>query len=201
MTADDQVRASIPSGRGPMPAGWVEAIAPQAIATRVDQLALELADLYRDRRPVMIGVLTGSFPFLADLVRVMQIPLEVDFLALNRFGGGGKAEVRMVPATSLVRRAVVVVEDIVDTGLTLSFLREYLLAAGASSVDTVTLLDRPARRIVDVPLEFRGFAVGNDFLVGYGLDFQGMFRNLDGLWAVDPAALGPMFQPSDRMAR
>jgi len=194
MTADHQVRASIPRGRGPMPPGWAEAIAPDTLATRVSELALDLTDVYHDRLPVMIGVLTGSFPFLADLVRAMEVPLEVDFLALNRFGGTGKAEVRMTPTTPLTDRAVVVVEDIVDTGLTLTFLREYLLAAGASSVDAVTLLDRPARRIVDVPLEFRGFSVGNDFLVGYGLDYQGMFRNLDGLWAVDPAALGPMFQ-------
>jgi len=177
-----------------MPPGWAEAIAPDTLATRVSELALDLTDVYHDRLPVMIGVLTGSFPFLADLVRAMEVPLEVDFLALNRFGGTGKAEVRMTPTTPLTDRAVVVVEDIVDTGLTLTFLREYLLAAGASSVDAVTLLDRPARRIVDVPLEFRGFSVGNDFLVGYGLDYQGMFRNLDGLWAVDPAALGPMFQ-------
>jgi hypoxanthine phosphoribosyltransferase len=169
---------------------FVEVITAEALASRARELGMQLAEEYQDREPVLVGVLHGSLPFLSDLVREVKIPLDVDFLALSRFGEGGKVRIAMDTETSLEGRHVVVVEDIVDTGLTLSYLRRLLETRDVASLATVTLLDKAPRRIVDVPLEYRGFEVGDEFLLGYGLDWEGKYRNLRSIWAVlDLAAL------------
>jgi hypoxanthine phosphoribosyltransferase len=177
---------------------FVEVISADALASRARELGAQLTEEYRDKQPVFVGVLHGSLPFLSDLVRQVDIPLEVDFLALSRFGEGGKVRIAMDTEISLEARHVVVVEDIVDTGLTLSYLRRLLETRDVASLATVTLLDKAPRRIVDVPLEYRGFEVGDEFLLGYGLDWEGKYRNLRSLWIVldlatlqsDPASLG-----------
>lgn len=177
---------------------FVEVISAEALASRAQELGLQLTEEYRDRQPVFVGVLSGSLPFLSDLVRQVQTHLEVDFLALSRFGEGGKVRIAMDTEISLEGRHVVVVEDIVDTGLTLSYLRRLLETRDVASLATVTLLDKAPRRIVDVPLEYRGFEVGDEFLLGYGLDWDGKYRNLRSIWVVldlailqsDSASLG-----------
>ncbi|MFQ5948759.1 MAG: hypoxanthine phosphoribosyltransferase, partial [Acidimicrobiia bacterium] len=154
------------------------------IATRVAELGAEIAADYQDREPILVGVLNGSLPFLADLARHLPIQADIDFLSLTRFGEMGRVRIAMDTETSLQGRHVILVEDIVDTGLTLAFLRSLLRARDPASLTTVTLLDKVTRRIVDVPLEYRGFEVGDEFLLGYGLDWDGHYRNLQSLWAV-----------------
>ncbi len=133
---------------------------------------------------MLVGVLTGSLMFHADLMRAVTIHCEADFLAVTRFGEGGRVRIAMDTASNLEGRHVLIVEDIIDTGLTLQVMRRTLEARDCKSVRTVTLLDKASRRIVDAPIEYRGFEVEDEFLLGYGLDWEGRFRNLRSLWAV-----------------
>ena len=181
--------------------------APDVIA-RVAQLGAEISRDYAGKTPVVVGVLNAALLFLADLVRSLEIPHEVEFLAVTRFGEGGRVRINMDTSVSLQGRHVLLVEDLVDTGLTLSFLRELFETRHVASLSTVTLLDKAPRRIVDVPLEYRGFEVGEEFLLGYGLDHGGRYRNLPSLWAVldfaafaaDPEVLQRTIASSDRVA-
>jgi hypoxanthine phosphoribosyltransferase len=162
----------------------VEVVTAEEIAARVGELGYALSSDYADRNPVMVAVLVGSLPFLADLTRAMTGRLEVDFLGVSRFGEGGRIRMALDTSESVAGRDVVLVEDIIDTGLTLTVLRRMIEDKGASSVATVTLVDKTPRRLVDVPIEYRGFEVGDEYLVGYGLDWRGRYRSLRSLWAV-----------------
>lgn len=189
---------------------FTEVIDRESLRSRVDELGERLRDDYHEREPVLLAVLHGALPFVADLSRRLSPRVEVEFLALSRFGQGGRVRIAMDPSIPLEGRHVVLVEDIVDTGLTLAYVRRLLEARQVASLTTVALLDKAPRRIVDVPLEYRGFEVGDEFLLGYGLDYEGKYRNLDGIWAVldlgafqdDPALLGRMvFQlPGDNLS-
>lgn len=161
-----------------------EVISRQALSSRALELGAALAEEYAGRDPIFVGVLTGSLPFLADLVRATPIDAEVDFLALTRFGEGGRVAIAIDVATPLTGRDVILVEDIVDTGLTALALMNMLQERDPASLSMVTLLDKVPRRLVEVPLAFRGFEVGDEFLLGYGLDWEGRYRNLQSLWAV-----------------
>ena len=161
-----------------------EVVDETTLSTRVLELARQIAADYEDREPVLLGVLKGAVPFLADLSRGMGPRADIDFLGLTRFGVEGRVSIAMDSATSIAGRHVLLVEDIVDTGLTLSYLLGLLQTRDPASLATVALLDKQTRRIVDVPLEYRGFEVGDEFLVGYGLDWDGRFRNLRSLWAI-----------------
>lgn len=161
-----------------------EAVHASDIATRVGELRSAIAQDYHGRRPVFVGVLTGSLWFLSDLVKGIDLEVDVDFLALNRFGEGGRIRIAMDTATPLTGRDVILVEDIVDTGLSLTVLRRMLEDREVASLSTVALLDKTTRRLVDVPLEYRGFEVGDEYLVGYGLDHEGLFRNARSLWVI-----------------
>lgn len=153
------------------------------IASRVSELGKALTRDYRDREPLFVVLLKGAVPFAADLVREVATPSEVDFLGLNRFGDGGRIGISIDLSTPVYDRNVVIVEDIIDTGLTLAVLRRMILDRGAASVATAALLDKTARRVTDVPIEYRGFEVGDEFLIGYGLDWKGLYRNLRSIWA------------------
>ncbi|HSG78773.1 MAG TPA: hypoxanthine phosphoribosyltransferase [Acidimicrobiia bacterium] len=167
-----------------------EVVDALTLRTRVTELGDQIARDYEGREPLVLGVLKGAVPFVADLVRRLPPSIDIDFLGLTRFGDRGRVAIAVDSGTSLVGRDVIVVEDIVDTGLTLSYLLGLLETREPASLATVTLVDKVQRRIVDVPLEYRGFEVGDEFLVGYGLDWNGRFRNLGSLWAVlDLAAL------------
>ncbi len=162
----------------------VEAISRHDLEARIAELRQALSEDYAGRSPVFVGVLTGALWFMTDLIRGMAVPLEVDFLALNRFGEGGRIRIAMDTAVPLTGRDVVLVEDIVDTGLSLTVLRRMLEDRDVASLSVVALIDKTTRRLVDVPLEYRGFEVGDEYLVGYGLDDRGLFRNVPSLWTV-----------------
>ena len=187
----------------------VTEVVPAAdVAARVAQLGDEISADYEGKTPVVVGVLNAALLFLADLVRALDIPHEVEFLAVTRFGEGGRVRINMDTSISLQGRHVLLVEDLVDTGLTLSFLRELFETRRVASLRTVTLIDKAPRRIVSVPLEYRGFEVGEEFLLGYGLDYAGHYRNLPSLWAVldfaeftaDPGLLQRAILAGDRVA-
>jgi hypoxanthine phosphoribosyltransferase len=157
-------------------------ISRDEIAQTVDRLAYEIERDYRNKRPLLIGVLKGSFVFMADLIRRLDLPLELDFVRLSSYGADCKSsgKVRIVHGikTSLKGRDVLVVEDIVDTGTTTYFLLEYLKRKKPTSLRLCALTDKPSRRRVPVPVRYVGFTVPDKFLVGYGLDRDQRFRNL-----------------------
>jgi hypoxanthine phosphoribosyltransferase len=162
----------------------VEVVDAETLAVRVAELAAEIRVDYEGKDPVLLGVLKGAIPFLADISRHLSPRTDIDFLSLTRFGSEGRVGIAVDSATSIAGRHVLVVEDIVDTGLTLSYLLGLLETRGPASLATATLVDKRTRRITDVPLRYRGFEVGDEFLLGYGLDWEGRYRNLRGLWAV-----------------
>jgi hypoxanthine phosphoribosyltransferase len=177
---------------------FTEVVSAEAIATRVAELGENIASDYAGKDPILLGVLNGAVPFLADISRHLAPEVEIDFLSLTRFGAEGRVGIKVDSATSISGRHVIVIEDIVDTGLTLSYLLGLLETRAPASLATATLIDKTTRRIVDVDLDYRGFEVGDEFLLGYGLDWEGRYRNLKSLWAVldltifqeDPGALG-----------
>lgn len=161
-----------------------EVLPESEIKSRVIELGAAISGDFSGRAPLFVVMLNGSVPFGADLVRSVGINAEIDFLGLNRFGESGKIGITLDTSTTLFDRNVIIVEDIIDTGLTLTTLRNMILDRGAASVSTAALLDKTRRRVVDVPIEYRGFEVGDEFLLGYGLDWHGMYRNLRSIWAV-----------------
>lgn len=170
-----------------MPETVQEVISAGQLAERIAALGAVIDSDYADRQPVLVAVMTGAMWFLSDLVRAMAVDLDVDFLALNRFDGGGRIHISMDTGASITGRDVILVEDLVDTGLSLSVLRNLVAERQPASLATVTLIDKVARRLTDVPIEYRGFEAGDEYLIGYGFDHEGHFRNLPGIWAVmDP---------------
>jgi len=162
----------------------VEVVTEADIVSRVGELGVAMTEDYTGRDPLFVVVMTGSIPFAADLVRSVGLRCEVDFLGLNRFGESGRIGIAMDLSTPVLDREVILVEDITDTGLTLSVLRRMILDRGAGSVATASLVDKKARRVTEVPIEYRGFEVDDEYLVGYGMDWQGLYRNLRSIWAV-----------------
>ncbi|MGH2699479.1 MAG: hypoxanthine phosphoribosyltransferase [Actinomycetota bacterium] len=156
-----------------------------SIARRTDELGAELADLFRaGEPPVLVGVLKGSTLFLADLIRAMDIDVVVDFMSISSYSQSGVVRIVKDLDEDVRGRHVVIVEDIVDTGLTLNYLRKTLAQREPASLRAVTLLDKTARRIIPVALEFSAFEIPDVFVVGYGLDFQGLYRNAADILAV-----------------
>ena len=177
----------------------LEQTADRLISTRdLQRRAQELGrELSRELQgtadpPVFIGVLKGSTLFLADLVRALDIEVEIDFISISSYSqkGGSAGVVRIVKdlEADIGGRDVLIVEDIVDTGLTLNYLRRTLAERRPASLRAVTLLDKAARRIVPVELEHSGFEIPDAFVVGYGLDFQGLYRNVPEILAVKDIA-------------
>ncbi|MFC1964929.1 hypoxanthine phosphoribosyltransferase [Chloroflexota bacterium] len=150
------------------------------IEKRVQELATQISKDYADRNPIMVGVLRGVFCFMADLIRHMAIPVDVEFMAISYYGGGNNSTVKITKDVDLnvAGRHVIMVEDIVDTGMTLNYVLKHLRAKGPASLAVCTLLDKRVRRIVDVPLGYTGFEVPDLFVVGYGLDYREEYRNL-----------------------
>jgi hypoxanthine phosphoribosyltransferase len=154
-------------------------IARDQLHTAVRRLAGEVSAAYADG-VVLVAVLKGAVPFLADLVRHLDIVPVVDFLAISAYTPEtGRVRIVKDLDIDVFDRDVVLVEDIVDTGLTLTYLLGELRGRGARSVEACTLLDKSIRRIVPTPVRFTGFDIGDEFVVGYGLDYAGRYRNLD----------------------
>lgn len=161
----------------------------EEIETAVKRLAVEIEEDYRGKRPLLIGVLKGSFMFMADLIRSLGLPLEIQFLRLSSYGAGKKSsgKVRMVHGlgTSIRGRDVLIIEDIVDSGITLGFLLDRLHRGKPSSLKVCALFDKPSRREVPVPIDYLGFSIPDVFVVGYGLDFDEKFRYLPDLCTLE----------------
>jgi len=159
------------------------------IAKAVNKLAREIERDYQDRQPLLICVLKGSFMFMADLIRELDLPLELDFVRLSSYDAAretsGKVKVVHETKTPVKDRDVLVVEDIVDTGITISFLLDYLKNKQPASLKVCTLTDKPSRRRVPVPIDYHGFTVPNKFIVGYGLDCDQRFRNLPDIYTLE----------------
>jgi hypoxanthine phosphoribosyltransferase len=176
---------------GPRPAELLFSEAD--IAGRTDDLAAEISAYgCSPAPPLFVGVLNGSLPFLSDLVRRLPFDVELDFMAISSYARSGNQSgvVRIVKDLDAdpTGRDVVIVEDIVDTGLTLNYLRRSLAERGPRSLAACVLLDKIARRIVPVAVEHRGFEVPDVFVVGYGLDFQGLYRNVRHIYGVKDVA-------------
>lgn len=161
------------------------------IAAKVAELGKALAEHYGDRKPLVVGILSGCFPFIADLVRAMDIHLEVDFMAVSSYGKGTKSSgvVRFIKDLNqpIEGRDVLIVEDIIDTGLTLRYLKEALETRKPASIEVCALLDKQDARTQNVEVKWRGFVCPNAFVVGYGLDYAGLYRNLPYVGVLDPS--------------
>jgi hypoxanthine phosphoribosyltransferase len=160
------------------------------IAKRVRDLGAEIARDYAGRDPVFVSILKGALPFLADLMRATPIPLALDFLEVSSYGNAtetsGVVRVLKDLANPIEGRHVLVVEDIIDTGLTLNYVMEHLKAQHPASVKLCALLDKPARRIVPLRIDYRGFEIPDKFVVGYGLDYGERYRNLPFIGVLRP---------------
>jgi hypoxanthine phosphoribosyltransferase len=157
-------------------------ISREEIKNTVARLAKEIKEDYHDTQPLLISVLKGSFVFMADLIRQLDLPVEIDFIKLSSYGAGmkGSGEVKVIQGlkTPIKGRDVLVIEDIVDTGLTISFLLNYLRKKKPASLKLCALTDKPSRRKASVSIDYLGFTLPDKFILGYGLDLNEKFRNL-----------------------
>lgn len=162
---------------------------PEDIQERVRSLGEEISADYAGRAPILVSVLKGSSLFVSDLLRAISLPVRLDFMSISSFGGAREksGRVRIVKDIDqdIGDQDVILVEDIVDTGLTVSYLLATLRSRSPRSLEVCTLLDKSARRIVPLPVRYRGFECPDRFVVGYGMDFAERYRNLPGIWGVD----------------
>ena len=166
-------------------------VTEEELKIRVVELGDALYKKYEGRRPLFLGVLKGSFIFMADLVRASQLMCDVEFIAVSSYQNGtvssGRVQITHDLQQDITGREIVIVEDILDSGNTLAFLKNYLTAKGAKSISIVTLLDKPARREKAVEADLAGFVVPDEFVVGYGLDYAQLYRNLPYIGVLKPA--------------
>ena len=153
------------------------------ITARVAELGRQIAADYGGRPLTLVSVLKGSLPFMADLMRAIDLPVRIDLMEVSSYGGTSTESsglVRIIKdlSASIADEDVLLVEDIIDTGLTLNYLIRYLRGKSPASLRICTLLDKPARRLVEIPVDYRGFEIPDQFVVGYGLDYGEQYRNL-----------------------
>lgn len=157
---------------------------------RVREMGDELYDRFHDKNPIFVGVLKGCFIFMADLVRAAQIKSEIEFIGVSSYNNGTKSsgvvQITRDLQKDITGRHIIVVEDILDSGNTLYFLKNYLTTKGAASITIVTLLDKPARREKPITADLAGFEVPDEFVVGYGLDYDEKYRNLPYVGVLKP---------------
>ena len=165
----------------------------QDLACRIGELAREIDDWYPTGAPLLVGVLTGAVTFMADLMRAMRVPVEIDFMAVSSYGASTRSSgvVRILKDLNqeIEGRDVLVVEDIVDSGLTLSYLLDVLQRRSPRSVKVVALLKKDKPDAVDVQVDLVGFPIPDEFVVGYGLDYAGRYRNLPYVAILDPTVV------------
>lgn len=157
-------------------------LSEEQIKERVRELGEQIAKDYAGKDVVLIGVLKGVAMFFSDMMRAIDLPLEIDFMAVSSYGASTRSSgvVRILKDLdeTITGRHVLIIEDIIDTGLTLSYLVRTLMERRPASVEICTMLDKPARRLVEVPVKYTGFTIPDQFVVGYGLDYDQKFRNL-----------------------
>lgn len=162
-----------------------ELISEQEIIKKVEEIGKKITDDFKDENVTIVSVLKGSFIFTADLVRFIKSPVEIAFIAASSYGAStissGELKIRYDIDISVKDKIVILVEDIVDTGLTISRLKEYLFELGAKDVKICTIFDKPDRREKQVAIDYCGFVIPNEFVVGYGLDYNNKYRNLRNL--------------------
>lgn len=163
-------------------------ISEQELKQRIKELGREITERYKDKTPILIAVLNGSFIFVADLIRELDIECEVDFIKLSSYMNETKSSgtVRLIKdiSANITDRDLIVIEDIVDSGLTIKFLKDRMEGGGPSSVAFVTLLYKPDVSQIDFELDYVGFKIPNRFVVGYGLDLDQKYRKLPAIYAV-----------------
>ena len=165
-------------------------LSEEEIKARVQELGDQLYDAFHDKNPLFVGVLKGCFIFMADLVRAAQLKSELEFIGVSSYQNGTKSsgvvQITRDLQEDINGRDVIIVEDILDSGNTLEFLKNYLMAKGAASVTIVTLLDKPARREKAITADYAGFVVPDEFVVGYGLDYAQQYRNMPYIGVLKP---------------
>lgn len=165
----------------------------EQIQARVNALAAEISAEYRDKNPVLVGVLKGVLFFMADLLKALPIAAEVDFLSVANYSTDSRSQglVRLVKdlETPIEGRHILFVEDVIDTGLTLNYLLRTLRARQPASLEVCVLFNKPDKRLIDIPLRFIGFDIPDRFVVGYGLDFREKYRNLPYVGSLKPSVI------------
>ncbi|MBN2134208.1 MAG: hypoxanthine phosphoribosyltransferase [Acidobacteria bacterium] len=180
-------------GYGPLGGSKVEGInkvlfSHTQIQRRVISLAKRISQDYQDRNLVLVGVLKGVICFISDLMQHISIPVNVEFMAISYYGTDKEQAVKITKDldASIAGRDVLMVEDIVDTGMTLNYLLNHLYAHNPASLKVCALLDKRIRRLVDIPIDYIGFEIPDEFIVGYGLDYHGEYRNLPFIGVLNP---------------
>lgn len=196
LTKKDYHRLLAKYGYGPLGETKVKGIdrilfSQNQVQKRVRELAQQISQDYKDKHPILVGVLKGVVCFMADLMRQVSIPVEVDFLAISYYGSENSETVRITKDLdkNITGLDVIMVEDIVDTGMTLNYLLNYLLTHKPASLRVCALLDKRARRLAEVNLHYSGFEIPDEFVVGYGLDYRGEYRNLPFIGVLTPEVL------------
>ena len=165
-------------------------ISEEEIKARVQELGREIAEEFQGKNPLFLGVLKGSFVFMADLVRACPVKSDVEFIAVSSYQNAtvssGRVQITHDLQQDITGRNVIIVEDILDSGNTLAFLKDYFLTKGAASITIATLLDKPNRRTKAVTADYAGFEVPDEFVVGYGLDYAQRYRNIPYIGVLKP---------------
>ena len=165
-------------------------ISEEDLKKRVQEMGDELYDQFAGKNPIFLGVLKGSFVFIADLMRACQLQSDIEFIAVSSYSNAtepsGRVKINYDLQQDITGRHLIIVEDILDSGNTLAFLKEYFLAKGAASITIVTLLDKPARRAKAIYPDIAGFTVPDEFVVGYGLDYAQRYRNVPYIGVLKP---------------
>ena len=165
-------------------------VSEEEIKARVEELGAQIAEAYAGKNPLFMGALKGCVVFMADLIRACPVQSDLEFIAVSSYRNStvssGKVQITHDLQQDITGRHVIIVEDILDSGNTLAFLKEYFLAKGAASITIVTLLDKPARRAKAIYPDIAGFTVPDEFVVGYGLDYAQHYRNLPYIGVLKP---------------
>ena len=164
------------------------------IEEKVREIGARITEDYRGEKPLLIGILRGAVVIMSDLMRNIDLQCELDFMDISSYGTGTSSSgvVRILKdlEEDITDRHVLIVEDIIDTGLTLNYLLKYLADKGPASIRIVCLLDKPARRLVEIPIDYRGFEIPDRFVIGYGLDYDERYRNLPYIGVLKPSVYG-----------
>lgn len=180
-------------GYGPLAQAEVRGIervlfSPQQIQKRVSELGKQISKDYTDRQPILVGVLRGMLCFMADLIREISLPISIDLMSISHYTGGSRPGVRITKDldTDIAGADVILIEDVVDTGMTLNYLLNYLSSKNPATLTVCTLLDKKIRRLIDVSIVYIGFEIPDEFVVGYGLDYMEKYRNLPFIGVLRP---------------
>ena len=174
----------------------------EQIARRVAELGARITADYQGGPLTLVSVLKGSLPFMADLMRAIDLPLRIDLMEVSSYGGSttessGLVRILKDLSASIAGEDVLIVEDIIDTGLTLNYLIRYLRGKNPKSLRICTLLDKPARRLVEIAVDYIGFEIPDQFVIGYGLDYGEVYRNLRFVGVLKPEVYGAATEPEE----